>query len=79
MQSSRTKIFETLSSSVVRLPTEVFMDEIEAVVTKKYHFDNREESFFITIFLKFWTTKFLMQWSKQLFLNSNTPVRERRY
>ena len=37
------------------------MKEIKTVVTEKHHFDNRDESFLITTFWKFWTIKVLMQ------------------
>ena len=39
------------------------MKEIKFVVTEEHHFDNRDESFLLTILWTFWTINLLMQGS----------------
>ena len=45
--------------------------EVKPVVTDKHHFDNRDLSFFVSNFWKFWTNEILMQGSISIVFKSN--------
>ena len=66
-------LVEFFSLSVTLL-NYTFMKGIKPVVTEEHHFDNRDESFLVTIIWKNWTIRILKQGSISMVFQANFPL-----